>query len=31
MEATVTVDHRAVDGLAAAKFLAGLRDFLKSL
>jgi len=31
MAATVTVDHRAVDGLAAAKFLAGLRDFLKSL
>ena len=31
MVATVTVDHRAVDGLAAAKFLAGLRDFLKSL
>ena len=31
MAVTVTVDHRAVDGLAAAKFLAGLRDFLKSL
>ncbi len=31
MAATLTVDHRAVDGLAAAKFLAGLRDFLKSL
>ncbi len=31
MAATVTVDHRAVDGLAAAKFLADLRDFLMSL
>lgn len=31
MAATLTVDHRAVDGLAAAKFLADLRDFLKSL
>ncbi len=31
MAATVTVDHRAVDGLAAAKFLAALRDSLKSL
>jgi pyruvate dehydrogenase E2 component (dihydrolipoamide acetyltransferase) len=31
MAATLTVDHRAVDGLAAAKFLADLREFLKSL
>ena len=31
MAATVTVDHRAVDGLAAAKFLAALREFLKLL
>jgi pyruvate dehydrogenase E2 component (dihydrolipoamide acetyltransferase) len=31
MAATVTVDHRAVDGLAAAKFLADLREFLKSI
>jgi len=31
MAATITVDHRAVDGLAAARFLAALRDFLKSL
>ncbi len=31
MAATLTVDHRAVDGLAAAEFLSDLRDFLKSL
>ena len=29
MAATLTVDHRAVDGLAAAKFLADLREFLE--
>lgn len=31
MSVTLTVDHRALDGLAAARFLAGLRDFLSSL
>jgi len=31
LAATITVDHRAIDGLAAARFLASLRDFLKSL
>jgi len=31
MAATITVDHRAIDGLTAARFMASLRDFLKSL
>jgi pyruvate dehydrogenase E2 component (dihydrolipoamide acetyltransferase) len=30
MSVTLTVDHRAVDGLTAAKFLADLKSFLQA-
>jgi pyruvate dehydrogenase E2 component (dihydrolipoamide acetyltransferase) len=31
MAATLTVDHRVVDGAAAAQFLSDLRTFLKGM